>query len=445
MNPILLLTGLLALAYFGSMLVGGRSSRAVGLPSGTEFLLLGVLLGPTFTGIFTRQGLTSFEPLVIVALSWLALVSGTHYGYQGNAGIAAKPMLVGVGMATLTALIAAVPAAGIALLTTDLRGRELVTLAVAIGMVSAETTRHAVRWVVDRYEASGPLTRTIQTVVQADEAIPLLVLAVLAALAPQQTEIALPFAPWSGLAATIALGCALGATCAALFDIEPRTSQRWGILLGTGLLTVGVSVRLGLSAMSATFVMGVVATRLSRERGKLQQLFDTTERAIMLPALVLAGAFVTFPNPRPFIPVALLAIAGRFAGKLLAGRWIGAAGAAPMDSYRTIGAGLMPAGALTVSVGLAFTLRSPGQSSEWVLALAAFYVVLGEIIGPAMLRRALRQAGEIAEGSASQTPMIKPTLRPPRVATGRSLRPGRIRSQRPDRLVSARPPADSDP
>lgn len=445
MSPILLLTGLLALAYFGSMLVGGRSSRAVGLPSGTEFLLLGVLLGPTFTNIFTRQGLVSFEPLVIVALSWLALVSGTHYGYQYNVGIPARPMLAGLGVATLTALIAAVPAAGVAFVTTSLRGRELVTLAVAVGMISAETTRHAVRWVIDRYEASGPLTRTIQAVVQADEAVPLLALAVLAALAPQKTEIALPFAPWSGLAATVALGCAVGATCAALFDIEPRTSQRWGILLGTGLLTVGVSVRLGLSAMSATFVMGVVATRLSRERARLQQLFYTTERAIMLPALVLAGAFVTFPNPKPFIPVALVAIGGRFVGKLLTGRWIGVAGAAPRDTHRTLGAGLMPAGALTVSVGLAFTLRSPGQSSEWILALAASYVVLGEAIGPAMLRRSLRQAGEIAEGSASQTPMIKPPLRPPRVDTGRSLRPGRMRSQRPGQVVSARPPTGRNP
>lgn len=444
MNPILLLTGLLALAYFGSMLVGGRSSRAVGLPSGTEFLLLGVLLGPVFTGIFSRQGLASFEPLVIVALSWLALVSGTHYGYQDGARVAPRPILVGLAAAAITAALAAAPAALVVLLTTELRGRELIAFALAVGMISAETTRHAVRWVVDRYEASGPLTRTIQAVVQADEAVPLLLLGALTALAPQQTEIALPYAPWSGLVATLALGCAVGATCAALFDIEPRTSQRWGILLGTGLLTIGVSERLGLSAMSATFVMGLVATRLSRARGKLQLLFDTTERAIMLPALVLAGAYVTFPSPWPFIPVALVAVGGRLLGKLLTGRWIGVAGSAPIDSYRTIGAGLMPAGALTVSAGLALVLRWPGTSSEWVLALAACYVVLGEAVGPALLRRALRQAGEIAEGSASQTPMIKRSL-PPRIAGGRSLRPARGRSLRPGRAASSRPPTRREP
>ena len=72
MNALLLLMGLLVLSYIGSFLVGGRALRGVGLPSGAEYVALGFLLGPHVLGIVERSMLVSFEPIVQVALGWLA-------------------------------------------------------------------------------------------------------------------------------------------------------------------------------------------------------------------------------------------------------------------------------------------------------------------------------------------------------------------------------------
>jgi hypothetical protein len=49
-----------------------------------------------------------------------------------------------------------------------------------------------------------------------------------------------------------------------------------------------------------------------------------------------------------------------------------------------------------ISLALAFTLlvRLPGDVSGAVLVIAAAAVLLGELIGPAMLRRSLERAGE---------------------------------------------------
>ena len=46
MNAVLLLMGLLVLSYLGSFLVGGRTVRGAGLPSGIEYVALGFVLGP---------------------------------------------------------------------------------------------------------------------------------------------------------------------------------------------------------------------------------------------------------------------------------------------------------------------------------------------------------------------------------------------------------------
>ncbi|NUP14476.1 MAG: potassium transporter Kef [Polyangiaceae bacterium] len=431
MSPIVVLTGLLALAYLGSMLVGGRTIRGFGLPSGTEFLVLGVFLGPRFMGVFTRQGLAGYSIITIVALAWLSFVMGSDYGYAAGRKLPAKRMFFGLALALLAGLFTALPAVALAFFLTDLSLRELLILGLGVGAVSAETTPYAIRFVVQRYSADGPLTRLLADVCEADDALPIVLLAVLATIVPGQTTIPLPGMPWTGLASTLAIGATLGATCAALFDIEPRSSQRWGILLGTGLLCVGVCLRLGLSAVSAMFVMGMLATGLAKERRALQELLATTERAVMLPALVLAGAHIVFPDAMPFVPIAIVVVVMRVVAKGFSGRILGRTLEAK-HGPQSLGLGLLPAGILSIAIGLAFAMRYPGVVSEWVLALAALNALIGEVVGTAFLRRALRNAGEISEASAGATPLPVRKLSPAEMrAAARLLR------------TSTRPPARS--
>ncbi len=407
MSPILLLTGLLGLAYFGTMLVERRSTRGFGLPSGTEFLLLGLLIGPHFMGLITSAGLASFGGLTVVALAWLAFIIGAHYGWVRGVRVPFRSMLLGIALAALAALFAGVAAVAVAALSADLSGRELLLLGLGVGAVSAETTRHAVRWVVERYAAEGPLTRLLGEAGEADDAVPIMILAAIAALMPTDTGLALSFPGWAGLLSTVGIGAAMGATCAALFDVEPRTTQRWGIVVGTGLLSIGASMRLGLSGIATTFVMGIAAASLSRQRAALEALLTTTERAVMLPALLLAGAHVWLPERAVFLPIVLVAVIARLLAKLIAARAFRRTLGRGVVASRWLGFGLLPAGVLSVTAGFACALMIEGLVGQIILAVAATHAVLGEIIGPASLRRALRAAGEI-RGAAAETPRPLP-------------------------------------
>ncbi len=403
MSPVVILMGLFAVAYFGSMLIGGRAIRGFGLPSGTEFLLLGIFLGPEFLGVITREGLESFEPLVIFALTWLGLTIGLSYGYVGERRVPGRRLLAGLGLAALSLIAVGGSVALAASLVTSLRGIDLAILGLGAGAVSAETTRHAVRWVTERFETSGALSTLVADVCEADDVVPLTALAILFALVPQEDAVVLPLPVGVLVLATLAAGGVMGATCAALADIEPRMSQRWGIVLGTTLMAAGTSMRLGLSAMSATFVMGVTAASLAKSRRALRKMIATTERAVMLPAFVLAGAYVTVPTVSGLVLIVAVGVAARTASKLVSGQLVvRSAGAASAGG--SLGLGLMPAGILTMAVGLACALRFPGTLGHTILALATVHAVLGEIVGPAMLRRALRIAGEIQLAGATPMP-----------------------------------------
>ena len=425
MSPILLLTGLLGLAYFGTMLVERRSRRGFGLPSGTEFLLLGLLLGPHFMGVIGSSGLKSFGGLTVVALAWLAFIIGAHYGWVRGIRVRWRILLLGIALATLAALLAGGAAVLAAALTTDFGSRDLLLLGLGIGAVSAETTRHAVRWVVERYSAEGPLARLIGDASEADDAVPIAMLAIIAALVPSDATLALSFPGWAGLLMTIGIGGAMGATAAALFDVEPRTTQRWGIIVGTGLLAIGASMRLGLSGIATTFVMGIAAGSLSRQRAALEGLLNTTERAVMLPALLLAGAHVWLPDGTAFVPIVLVAVVVRLGAKLLAARVFRRALAGVVTPSRWLGLGLLPAGVLSVTAGFACALMIDGPVGQIVLAVATSHAVLGEMVGPVSLRRALRDAGEI-RGTASETP--RPLPAPVMAARRLVTRAARLRS-----------------
>lgn len=141
----------------------------------------------------------------------------------------------------------------------------------------------------------------------------------------------------------------------------------------------------------------------------------------MLPVLVLAGAYVSLRVLQPFALVAAASVLARVVGKLAMGRVLVIV-AAPRARVAGAGLGLLPAGVLTLTAGLACALRFPGQIGDAILAIAALNTVLGELVGPAMLRRTLRLAGEVGDAESTGGPVF---ARPAPTGPRRHVRPGR--------------------
>ena len=156
-DGIWLLLGLLLLAYLGSNLVGGRAIRGFGLPSGSEYLVLGFALGPHVLDVLGRSLAHTFEPVVLVGTGWLALVVGVGYTRVADRSISPGRAAVGVllGMLSCAAVAGAVYFAAPQL--GGFQGFSRLALALGMGACASATTRHSVRWVVERHGARGPL------------------------------------------------------------------------------------------------------------------------------------------------------------------------------------------------------------------------------------------------------------------------------------------------
>jgi len=378
LNAVLLLVGLLVLSYLGSFLVGGRTARGAGLPSGVEYVALGFVLGPQALDLVGGDMLAAFEPVVQVALGWLAFAVGLDFGYAGERRARAGNFA----LATLGALLTGGAVAGATWLVVrrfhvGATVTEQLLMAGGVGVACSETTRHAVRWVVDRHSAQGPLAEQLNEIAHTDDLLPLVAVAVLFSLAPATTiPMRFPLLEWPAI--TIGLGLLLGAGAALLVRSELKLDETWAILFG-----------------------GIAVSLLSKHGRELRAMVAPTERPVLLPALLLAGAHLSFhDNPRlPWI--AVTAIAMRFAAKIVVGWILTAASPAARKAGGLVGLSLMSSGALAMSIGLAFALRFPGMLGDTVLVVAALSATVGEFVGPASLRMALKRAGEIDEARAA--------------------------------------------
>jgi hypothetical protein len=405
-DGIWLLLGLLLLAYLGSNLVGGRAIRGFGLASNSEYLVLGFAIGPHALDVVGRSLAHTFEPVVLVATGWLALVIGVGYTRVADRWIKPSRALVGVLLALFTCLAVAgavylaVPKFG------GFSGFERLAVALGMGACAAVTTRHSVRWVVERHGAHGPLSDFAADFARASAAVPPLALCVLFAVAPHG---ALPQVPEIGrMGITLGFGAALGLVAMLLLGRDFRRDESWGVLLGTGLLVAGATDRAGFSLLGAMFAMGLTLAA-SRHRLEIKAMLTPTEKPVLLPVTLLAGAYVNLKLPLGVFLLVGVAVLAKVVARVVLGGCLGFGVA--RGTGVDFGLGMLASGGFSIAVALAFSTRVPGMASDAVLLFAVISAVLGEILGPAALRRALGGAGEL--NVVAEDEMARPSDAPP--------------------------------
>jgi Kef-type K+ transport system membrane component KefB len=362
------------------------------------------LVGPHVLGGLDAATTRSFEPVVQAALCWLTLVIGAGYGYVGQRRVKLGNLALGVVVTLLAAAVVAIAVATVARFALGFGARDAALLSLGIAAVSCETTRHAVRWVALRHAAKGPLSDLVADIADADDIVPVLLVALLFALAPAGPRaVLIPAA--AGALGSVGIGLALGALLAAMLRSSHGPTEVWGLLLGSTLLGVGTIARLGLSAATTTFMMGFALVSLSRHGADLREKLGQTEHAVMLPTLMLAGVHLDPRLSWHAWSIVGVALAARVAMKLLTGRlalFRGPTARTPAPPHAALGLGLLPTGALTMALGLACALRLKAETGALVLTAAAAQVLFGELVGPSSLRRALERSGEITRAPTSE-------------------------------------------
>ena len=401
----------LAVAMIGGLLMS-RLAKKLHLPAVTAYLVAGLLLGPFFIGRMNIFGigfhtLEQIEPLKILtqlALGFIAFTIGNEFRLQQLKTMGRQAVIVGIMESVTTTVIV-----DIALISLHFVRPDLLSLptAIVLGAIAAATAPAATLMVVRQYKADGPLTRLLLLVVALDDAVGLILFSASFGIAQalEQGAVSVSAVVLEPIV-EILLSFVLGAVMGVLLHLTERffhsRSKRMAISVGFVMLTVGLSklsftvgnFHCGFSLLLVCMMTGTVFCNICNFSEELMERVESWTTPLNILFFVLSGAELDLnilSNPLVLL-IGVVYIAFRSIGKYT-GAFTGCklTRCAPAIS-KNLGITLQPQAGVALGMALSATVLADGAM---IRSVVLFAVLIYELFGPAMTKRALTAAGDI--------------------------------------------------
>ena len=411
------------LIQLSACLVGGllmsRLAKLLNLPAVTAYLVAGLLMGPYLLGALDATGIGFGTPEAVarldiisqVALGFIAFTIGNEFRLEQLKSMGKQAITVGILQAVATTALVDVALVGLHFINPELIS---ISSAITLGAIAAATAPAATLMVVRQYKADGPLTRLLLLVVAIDDAVGLVLFSasfgVAAALESGSISLVTVLVePVIEIVLSLGLGALAGWVLYWVEQFFHSRSKRLSISIGFVLLTVGLSmlkfelggVRFGFSLLLVCMMTGTVFCNICDFSEELMGRVDGWTAPLFVLFFVLSGAELNLKilsNPMVLL-IGLVYIVFRSLGK-----YLGAYGSCALtgcsDSIKKhLGVTLLPQAG--VALGMALTAQQLADGAV-VRSVVLFSVLVYELVGPALTKRALLAAGEIQpEGRTS--------------------------------------------
>ena len=353
-----------------------------------------------------------------MALGFIAFTIGNEFRLEQLRHMGGQAITVGIVQAVFTTLLV-----DAALIATHFINPDLISVssAITLGSIAAATAPAATLMVVRQYKADGPLTRLLLLVVAIDDAVGLVLFSasfgVATALESGRVSLLTVLVePLVEIVLSLVLGGVAGWVLYRVERFFHSRSKRLSISIGFVLLTVGLSmaefevggVRCGFSLLLVCMMTGTVFCNICDFSEELMGRVDSWTAPLFVLFFVLSGAELNLrvlANPLVLL-IGVIYIASRSLGK-----YLGAYGSCRTTGCnesitKYLGITLLPQAG--VALGMALTAQQLSDG-EVVRNVVLFSVLVYELVGPALTKRALIAAGEIREeGRTSARTKNKP-------------------------------------
>ncbi len=388
MNEILSV-GLILMAA----LVAGHLAQLVRIPEVTGYLLVGVIIGPASLDFISHGNLATLGFLGDVALGLILFNIGAIFEAANFRRVGPGVVRVTLWEATLSFVLVAA-----ALLMSGLS----LPLALLLAVVAMETAPATTLMVLNEYDAKGPMTDRLLALVALNNMYVLITFGVVtAALTFAQSAdgdwLATGYSALHGLLWTTLGSIALGALLGLAMDFWATRAKESGeamiLSIGTVLIAVGASRWLGLSPLFATLALGATVANASEHGGRLLKALGRADPPLYAAFFVLAGAELVPSSVLGLGAAGVAYTVARAVGKIVGAR-LGMRGqdVAPLVRSQL---GFCIVSSSSLAVGLTLQIRSafPAYATT-VTGIVLAAVVIFEIAGPLLMRRALFLTGE---------------------------------------------------
>ena len=379
-------------------LLGAKIGNKLKFPMVTGFIIVGILLSPSISGVIPESILEKTSPITDIALGIIAFLVGGSLSMVRLRKLSKQILWITMVQATMAAIFVA---ALVFLLTPSLISlgyHSLISMALILGAVSAATAPAATLAIVHEYRARGPLTTTLLAIVALDDAVCIIYFVLCVSLA----EIAIKGSitlhsivqPLISIVLSVILGILFAFLSKCFKRIVHGHEEILTMTLGLIFVASGTSKVLGADPLLTNMVFGFIVENYM-DFETMFTVLEKVENVIFALFFTLAGTHFNLDIMRAALPLALIIVAGRFSGKYIGSYIGGAVSKAPKTIKKYVGLGLLPKAGVTVGLIL-FAAEIPlfEQFMGYALNAILASVILNELIAPPLTKYAIFKAGE---------------------------------------------------
>lgn len=374
-------------------LLAGHTAQLARVPEVTGYLLVGVLIGPSALDLISHDNITTLGFLSDIALGLILFNIGSIFEAANFRQVGPGVVRVTLWEATLAFVLvcAVLVFSGMAW-----------PLALLLSVVAMETAPATTLMVLNEYDAEGPMTNRLLALVALNNMYVLVMFGVVTAAltlfdSSGQGWLESGYRAVYGLLWSIIGSVALGALLGLLMDVWAKRAKESGeamiLSIGAVLIGVGASRWLGLSPLISTLALGATVVNASAQGDRLLRALGRADPPLYAAFFVLAGA--------ELVPSAVLGLGfvglgytvARTVGKI-AGTRLGLRGQDVSDVVRRqIGYCLVSSSSLAVGLTIQIRTAFPAYAAT-ITGIVLAAVVIFEVVGPLLTRRALFASGE---------------------------------------------------
>ena len=388
-----------------AMAVGMAMTRAIKLihlPNVTAYLVAGLLVGPFILNVLTPEMNNTLSIISDVALGFIAYSIGGEFKLSYIKEIGAKPLVI-------TAFEGCV--ASLLVFLTLLVLNQPLPLCLALGAIAAATAPAATLMVVRQYKADGPVTKMLLPVVAMDDALGLMLYAIMMAIAraidsgEALSVMTLFVKPMLEIVISLGLGVVIGIAMVLFLRFFHSRGNKLTMTILVVFLSVGISSMFDLSSLLVCMMVGATMINVSNDSTALLEQCDRFTPPLFLLFFVLSGANLDVSVLPTVGVVGVAYVFSRAIGKAL-GATIGAKiEKCDKNIIRYLGFTLIPQAG--VAIGMArMALTDLPEYGATINAVVLAGTLIYELTGPVITKIALTKAGEIKETGKKNQPAV---------------------------------------
>lgn len=383
--------------YVAIVIIAGlfvaKITGKIKLPNVTGYLIAGLIIGPSITGIVPREVVGELSIFSELALGFISYSIGSQINFR-------ELKKVGIGIVVVT-LLEALVAMLLVTVVMLFVFKTSVPFALLMGAIACATAPAATLMVIRQYKAKGPVVDTLLPVVAMDDAVSIMAFGVAltvskALLSGASIEFKqLVVIPPIEIFGALILGVVVGVIFLLLEKYLKNDHDFMNFVVAVILITYALSTTLHVSSLLACMALGATVSNLKTGQMKYFTIVDNLTVPIFVAFFVVSGADLDIAALKTTGLIGASYVIIRVVGKIL-GAYIGAKTFnMPVSVQKYLGLTLVPQAGVAIGLSLVAQNALPPEYGSQIRTVVLAGTVIYEFIGPLITKKALIAAGEI--------------------------------------------------